>query len=442
MNKIFTALLLLSISTNNLVLGQKSYDKKYEKILDTVIVQDTFLTKKKVPKNYKFDEELGFVLHKSINGQVIYKNYKDLFLDDTRAIITPKGDYLVMFPNGGHYGGKGKEGIKVNDMFAFRSKDKGKTWEGPTTPFDIDYNQHAFIPLIPKGSNRIYAFGTQPIWSTYDRGNGLFENAPIGFRYSDDDGYTWSKVELIKPKNDPDFRGMSAMRMCETDNGTWLLGTHEGDWSYKPLITRQYLLRSEDRGKTWEILPGKRHRGWFANCFGRMDEGRPINLGNGEVYFMCRTPEGHLWASRSTDDGKSWSEFEPTPLTHPDAPPMLFKLSDGKTLIAFHHNNSRIKTGDLTNDRQHLDRSELWFALSKDGGRTWSEPRFLMVNAFKPALGNSWKDYNASYGDMFADNGKLHFFLPHRWTRVVHFTIKESDLDNFYTKEELLKNID
>jgi len=27
---------------------------------------------------------------------------------------------------------------------------------------------------------------------------------------------------------DPDFRGMSVMRMCETDAGTWLLGSHEG----------------------------------------------------------------------------------------------------------------------------------------------------------------------------------------------------------------------
>ncbi len=39
---------------------------------------------------------------------------------------------------------------------------------------------------------------------------------------------------------------MSVMRMCETDAGTWILGSHEGDWSYKPLSTRQYVLRSSD----------------------------------------------------------------------------------------------------------------------------------------------------------------------------------------------------
>ncbi len=141
-------------------------------------------------------------------------------------------------------------------MLAFRSSDKGKTWTGPKIAFDIDYSQHGFIPFIPKGSKRIYAFGTQPIPSIRQIRGGVNENCPIGFRYSDDDGHTWSKVTLIKPVNDPDFQGMSCMRMCETDDGTWILGTHEGDWSVSPLATYLYMLRSEDKGKTWTIVPG------------------------------------------------------------------------------------------------------------------------------------------------------------------------------------------
>ena len=116
--------------------------------------------------------------------------------------------------------------------------------------------------MIPSGSKRIYCFGTQPIWDVYTRERGLYENAPIGYRYSDDDGHTWSKVRIIRPENDPAFRGMSVVRMCETDDGTWLLGSHEGDWSYKPLMTRQYVLRSEDQGKSRTLLPHSRHGGW------------------------------------------------------------------------------------------------------------------------------------------------------------------------------------
>lgn len=113
-----------------------------------------------------------------------------------------------MFPDGGHYGGAGKRGEgKVNEMLAYRSSNKGKTWEGPTVAFDIDYNQHGFIPFIPKSSERIYAFGTQPIWDMYEPETyGLSENAPIGYRYSDDDGKSWTypkPTPLVHPDAPP-----------------------------------------------------------------------------------------------------------------------------------------------------------------------------------------------------------------------------------------------
>lgn len=416
-----------------------NYDR-YEQMAERVIVQDKYITSKNMPQGYKFDRELGLVINNKIHGKVIHRNYNG-GLYETRAVKSPNGDYLLMFPDGGHYGSAGQSHKKINNMVAYRSKDMGNTWEGPTVAFDIDYNQHGFIPFIPKGTNRLYAFGTQPIRYSYNAEGGLQENSPIGYRYSDDDGHSWSEVRLIRPENDPDFLGMSVMRMCETDNGTWLLGSHEADWSYKPLLTRQYILRSDDKGKTWEVVPGKRHGGWHASCYGRMDEGRPINVGNGEIFFMTRTPEGHLWGSRSVDDGKTWSEFEPTSLVHPDAPPMLFKLSNGKTLIAFHHNISRMKTADLTIGSQHLDRSELWFSLSEDGGRTWSDSKFLLANAFKPALEGPWKDYNTSYCDMFVDEGKIHLLMPHRWSRALYLTIEENELETFSTKKELFSNI-
>ncbi len=420
--------------------GQENTD--HEVMATSVEIQGKSIDSKNVPKGFRFDEEVGLLLHNSISGKVIHRNYKG-GLYETRATVTPKGDILLMFPDGGHYGGAGKNGRgKVNDLVAYRSKDNGKTWQGPTIPFDIDYNQHGFIPLIPKGTDRIYAFGTQPIWNMVGytpQEHGLSENAPIGYRYSDDDGYTWSEVRIIKPENDPSFSGMSVMRMTETDEGTWLLGAHEADWSYSPLLTRLYILRSEDQGKTWELLPDRRHGGWYARGFNRMDEGRPINLGGGKVFFMNRTAAGYLAGAWSDDDGKTWTYPEKTDLVHPDAPPMLFMLSDNKTLIAFHHNLSSIKTADLTERSQHKDRAELWFALSNDGGHTWSEPQFMLVNALKPSLGTPWKDYSVSYCDAVIKDGQIHLFMPHRWSRAVYLTFKESDLKKFPTKSELLK---
>lgn len=388
-----------------------------------------------LPRPLTARPELGLVSSRLVDGQLLYESPTRLF--ETRAVVTPGGDYLLMFPVGKHYGGAT---TKVNDLVTMRSSDRGRTWTPPRPAFTIDYNQHGFVPLVPRGSKRIYAFGTQPVWSKFSVANGQQENAPIGFRWSDDDGHTWSDVRLIEPAGDPGFRGMSVMRMCETDRGTWLIGAHLGDWSVKPLLTRQYLLRSEDQGRTWTLLPANRPGGWFVPGYNRMDEGRPINLGGDKVLAMFRTPEGHLWASWSDDDGRTWTPPRPTPLVHPDAPPMLFHLSDGKTLVAFHHNRSTARKYEGLGAKldSMRDRAEIWVSLSRDGGHTWTAPRFFFVNALPETDPNAWYNYQCSYLDAIVDGGAWHLFLPHRWKRVLHLTLREADLERLPTAVQLL----
>ena len=346
---------------------------------------------------------------------------------ESRCEITPRGDYLLMFTAGrAHYGGRTE---KVNDMIAYRSSDKGKIWTGPVVAWKVPYNQHGFVPLVPRGGKRIYAFGTEPIFGRIeDR-----ENAPIGFRVSSDDGHNWSPVTLIRPENDPDYLGMFVMRMCETDRGTWLLAPHTG-MSRNPRHTRLYVMRSTDRGKTWRLLPGPRPNGWTEPKYGRMEEGRPIALGNGRVLLIVRTAEGHLWKLRSRDDGLAWSRPEPTPLVHPLAPPMVFVLSDRKTLAAFHHNRY---TGGETNSPSGADRSELWVSLSRDGGETWSEPRFVLANANVPGHFGSFANTSVSYIDAIADAGDLHLFISHQFQQVLHVHFPEAALRTFPAKKDL-----
>jgi len=381
---------------------------------------------KNPPAGFKVDATLGLMMANAIDGQVVHRTKTRIL--ETRATITPKGDYLLLFPEGDHYA-KSK-GEKINSMMVCRSTDKGRTWSAPKEAFDIPYGQHGFIPLTPRGTKRIYAFGTQPIPGKWTWEDGKRENAPIGYRWSDDDGHTWSDVKLIEPKNDPTFMGMSVMRMTETDAGTWLLGSHLADWSVKPFTTRQYILRSEDRGQTWEVVPGARPNGWIAEGYDRMDEGRPLNLGGGNVLFMSRTPAGQLFTAWSEDDGKSWTKPAPSSLVHPDAPPMLFPMSDGKTLAAFHHNKvPPAKTRELDDKAAVMKvRSELWVAFSTDGGKTWTDPRFVLANAVQPLHAVGGFNFQCSYVDAFTENGVMHLFMPHRWQQVLHLTIKETDL--------------
>jgi Neuraminidase (sialidase) len=372
------------------------------------------------------DPALGKVRHfdGSLVDPVVY-------VDCPRPLITPKGDYLLSIISGkGHYGFTDPHD-KVNDILLYRSTDKGISWTGPKLAANIPYNQHAWVPLVPKSSSRIYVFGTEPAPNDF-QGN---ENAGIAFRFSDDDGHNWSKPQRIDPHNDPNYQGMWCINMTETEDGAWLLAPHTGSYGSvhgKLSSTWLYVLRSEDQGRSWTALPRPRPSGWQWKPGHRMDEGRPLALGNGGVVLFARTEEGHIWQLRSHDDGKTWTDPSPTPLVHPDAPPMIEKLSDRKTIIALHHNRSA--GGGFNRD----DRSELWVSLSHDDGITWTEPRFFMstsTTTTRHLFGS--EQYCITYCDLLADDGTLNIFLPHLWRQVLQVRMKETELVKLPTKKDL-----
>ncbi len=428
---------LISVATG---VGALAADFPPLALVDSIRISGVDVALKSPPPHFVVRGALGLLTHESLDGQIVHRATGPDMIFETRATITPNGDYLLMFPEGQHYS-HSKKGEKVNRLLAYRSSDRGRTWQGPTEPFGIDYSQHGFIPLVPRGTKRLYAFGTQPIAGAYNAEHGQQENTPIGFRWSDDDGRTWSAVTLIRPLNDPDFKGMSVMRMTETESGVWLLGSHNSDFSQRPLVTRQYLLRSADRGKTWTVAPDRQPNGWFAAGFGRMDEGRPISLGGTKVFFMARTTQGHLFTAWSDDDGRTWTPPAPSPLVHPDAPPMLFLLSDGKTLVAFHHNRVPAhEDGNLSTKSENMTvRSEIWVSTSTDGGHTWTEPRFLLVNVVTPDLESPFRNYQCSYLDVLVEAGTLHLFMPHRWQQALHFTLPEAALAKLPTRAQLAR---
>lgn len=412
----------------------------FQKIAPTVDILYRPVDTRTLPRPLELRADLGLVVARPLTGQIVHTSLTRVF--EPRCDIAPNGDYLLMFPDGGHYG---TARTKINDLVAYRSSDQGRTWMGPTVPIRIDYNLHGFIPLVPHGTHRLYCFGTQPLLNLYHPEDPKQrENAPIGYRYSDDSGFTWSPVHLIRPVNDPEFRGMSVVRMCETGSGVWLLGSHVADRDHSRLATWQYILRSADQGKTWEVLPGARPSGWQCPGFGRMDETSLVCLGGDEVFALSRTPEGHLWALRSHDSGKTWEGPFPTPLVHPDAPAMIFLLSDHKTIMVLHHNLCSttqlplaIRSG-LGEDHPGMkDRAQVWVSLSHDGGRTWEPPRFLLSNALAPFESNLFFNYQCSYLDAFTDHGTVHFFLSHRWERVMHLSMPESDLEKLPLEQDL-----
>ena len=108
------------------------YSDPRERLAKTVRLGRTDFPLASLPAGLVVRRELGIVTAPCVEGQIIHRaRWPSDKLFETRATITPGGDYLLMFPDGGHYGGMKQ---KINDMLAYRSSDKGKTWSGRLWP--------------------------------------------------------------------------------------------------------------------------------------------------------------------------------------------------------------------------------------------------------------------------------------------------------------------
>jgi hypothetical protein len=309
------------------------------------------------------------------------------------------------------------------------------------------------LPVVPSGETRICVFESH---RNVTVGGERFEKA-FGSRYSDDDGMTWSEPSLARLDGNRTFNGTGVIPIDEsqTDAGTIMAGFHHG----------RIMRGTHGNGSepfTWQALEYKSDAPRSsAESLVRLDELQVIATGGRDVLAMARTNAGHLWEFRSRDDGASWSGLRSTSLVHPDAPPMVFRLSDGKRLLALHHNRSvmrsvyepvhskwlsmpmptpaQIAVGKANPQSMSdwISRAEVWSSISSDGGANWSPPRLLFANALAETLPTSNANYQCSYIDVFIDHGMLNLIVPHRWQRTVHLRLPEASLEHLLTKDQL-----
>ncbi|MGV3660538.1 MAG: exo-alpha-sialidase [Prosthecobacter sp.] len=426
-----------------LVIRSVPPDNKNENLLaDSLCVGgDIAFPSASPPAGYKVAPDIGLIMHESMSGAVLHRaQSKAGTLYETRAVVTPKGDFLVMIPDGEHASGPRE---KSNRMLGYRSGDQGKTWAGPFPAFGDEEKHHTALPLVSRGSQRIHVFETQ-------RGapaQGVKGGKAFGFRTSDDDGRSWSQPELIQLGNGRHFSGTGVIQMTETTAGTWMAGFHH---------SRMLRGALENGQRRWSDIRQPESGSAYL-----LDELRVLGLDGSNVMALGRTCSGRLWEMRSTDDGRTWGEAQPTKLVHPDAPPMLFHLSDGRTLIALHHNRAvprsvhepihsdwlKMPTPTAAqvaegNKFRHVlqdwvGRAEIWLSLSRDNGATWDEPRLLFANALAETLPDANSNYQCSYVDLFTDKGRVHFIVPHRWRRVLHLSMAEAALTALPTRAQL-----
>lgn len=138
---------------------------------------------------------------------------------------------------------------------------------------------------------------------------------------------------------------------------------------------RLLLFRSPDRGVSWPAAPVRLGRAYDHQL---LVVDRTGGRDHGTLYLTAQRtwpdPTGgsgrHIVLLRSEDHGRSFearAELRPSGL--PLRPTGLEILSDGELVITFHDR--------LPDDREERGGRRAWSVISTDGGRTFSEPRFV-----------------------------------------------------------------
>ena len=139
--------------------------------------------------------------------------------------------------------------------------------------------------------------------------------------------------------------------------------------------------KSTDQGASWsEALPINQEDGDCIDDDNTPEGAVPAIGPNGEVYVAWGYNE-KIWFDRSTDGGKTWLEKDIVAAEQPGGwsfnipgisrcngmPILVCDLSGGPN-----HGTLYLNWGDQRNGVKDTD---IWLAVSKDGGNTWSEPK-------------------------------------------------------------------
>ena len=232
---------------------------------------------------------------------------------------------------------------------ACRSSDGGKTWSKPYTILDhrLDDGAHAVMTL--PGGRVICLIGVQASWYGYTE-------APKGFKkdidglntkqfviHSDDNGKTWSKPRGLKSPGNFYERGHGGRPVLLSD-GSILWAT------YYQVRGRKFLSgairRSTDNGLTWPVISR------IVRKDNAIDEPAIAELKDGRLVLVTR-PDGAIF--HSPDKGVTWKDSGARIVDSGKfKAPQLVVLKDG-TLVAF---------ATWRNLRA-------W--ISRDGGMTWTK---------------------------------------------------------------------
>jgi predicted neuraminidase len=166
---------------------------------------------------------------------------------------------------------------------------------------------------------------------------------------STDDGLTWSRARRL-----PDgVLGPIKDKPVALPNHEWLSGSST---EASPADWRVHFELSHDEGRTWSVgTPVDRGAGFDAI--------QPTLLlpGHGRIEALCRTKQGVVAMTWSSDGGHTWTPLAATELPNPNSGIDGVTLADGRLLLVYNH-SAHIPAWSGHGYRYPLD-----VAMSRDG---------------------------------------------------------------------------
>ncbi|HEV2750042.1 MAG TPA: sialidase family protein [Gemmatimonadales bacterium] len=270
-----------------------------------------------------------------------------------------------------------------NYVLLTSSDDGGHTWSEARLVIDPPGNVSASSPLLwYDDGGRLWLFWTQGyadavgsrVWAIV--ADNVDSAAP-----------TWSRPMRIAD-------GRVSGKPLVVANGAWLLPIHSesGAQDFDEALGFYHLglspcvvatlkkedasrikgalvYRSTDQGRSWELL-GQANLPPRATAKGyRAVEQLIVERRNGTLWMLARTPPG-IGQSVSQDDGKTWTEIQPSGIRHPLTRFFIRRLRSGRLLMV-RHDPPSVEYPKNCNDCGELNRSHLKAYVSDDDGNSW-----------------------------------------------------------------------
>ncbi len=297
------------------------------------------------------------------------------------------GDLLFVYSRfTGNYGDDAP-----SDLAAMVSPDEGETWSEPVT-------------AIPASM-----YGTHNIMSTslvrMQNGDvGLFylvkrkpDDVRVFLSRSRDEGKTWYRhVECSLPDR-PAYYVVNNDRVERLSSGRLLIPTayHRGSYSetdhtgYFDGRSFTLFFYSDDDGETWHESPETVFPPFTRTITGLQEPGA-IELKNGVIWGYARTDQHCQYEFFSYDGGLHWTDAQPSRFTSPASPMKISRRPDTGDLYAVWNPvpnfNGRYTTHPSDDGAAIVwayssgagwGRTPLVWAVSRDEGETWSEPKLI-----------------------------------------------------------------